>query len=914
MKVKIMKRCVALLLVTVLSLGLVGCSETENATSETEEDAFVSSSENSETTDSAEEVISSAWFYDEDYVCQHIEFLNSEDYKTISATRGSLASSLSEAYENASLNSVDQAWQWISSVGGLFGKGDVDDTLTDALTLTNEYELLVAYLMNTTASEEVVEDIYLSDYISSTEEILTSLAKILGDVNDASEAVQYLYKTIDAFETLEGTTTAAKAANAQTLFLDALDKVEGVYKALPSASQTTIQAGLGMIGAATDVMKYTSASISEVLEASALYATCVQASSEWMQIWSNISAAARASGDEEGERLADQIDEILERIQLTDESTITMIVQEVAEAATGNAVALSVSMASKTLDVVMLKWPMGRAVRMGLISGIAVSNVLTNMDDIAYYGEMMLKTGILAKYAYDVMENVATELMEVTKDGTVTNTNEAYEAALRLDEAFNIYKEIQIAACDYGIAYEQEIATAPLGSIFKYTSDDEIVTTTLLLADKADWSSYLCHDYSYEVINNGGTAVGYMGSTYYWRYHEGSFEDTALYGNFSAVSGEVNQLICRTSDGTETVFLEDCGYGQIYIVGEYLFYRTDYSAWKSCKLDGTPFGSYESILVYGASEKEQALVVYDYSGDDSVYVTLYPDGTRVTLADGNADYIGIYGDYMYYGIHVDDGLALEVYKTRVDGMGEGATELLATVYTSEEAASWGYISAGDAIFCDEGLYLCYGVYAGTGIFFSDGGISLINYDGGSRTLVYADSDQELTFATIYLQETENADGTTEQTLYYQSGDGYSYVDLWNDSWVTEDVYALDLSSGESAASTFTLSGIGDVVFDNGSVSVLLDNSGVYTEILSTAQAQALGYSGIGIEDSEYNSGSNTVYISDLDIIDGYAYFTVAEILADNTLNVGWRQGYRCISMRRYVTEIGSGEFTLLNEY
>ncbi|MCD7768986.1 MAG: hypothetical protein LUH36_02550 [Oscillospiraceae bacterium] len=65
-----------------------------------------------------------------------------------------------------------------------------------------------------------------------------------------------------------------------------------------------------------------------------------------------------------------------------------------------------------------------------------------------------------------------------------------------------------------------------------------------------------------------------------------------------------------------------------------------------------------------------------------------------------------------------------------------------TTDSAEEAASWGYISTGEAIFRDEGLYLSYGVYAGTGIFFSDGGVSLINYDDGSQTLVYADSDLE----------------------------------------------------------------------------------------------------------------------------------------------------------------------------
>ncbi|MCC8357546.1 MAG: hypothetical protein LJU34_06865 [Oscillospiraceae bacterium] len=439
MKTKTMKKWISLLLAMVLLLGIVGCGETETSVSEAEEATSVSSAEGDGIADSTEEAASSAWVYDEDYVRQHIEFLQSEEYETISETRGSLASSLAEAYEEAGLNSVNQTWQWISSVGGLFGKGDVDDTLTDTLTLTNEYELLVAYLMNTTASAEVVEDIYLSDYITSTEETLTQLVSVLEPVNDASEAVQYLYKTLDAFETLEGATTAAKAASAQTLFSDALSKVEGVYNALPSASQTAIQTGLGAVGFVADVMKYSSASISELLEAAALYTTCVQASSEWTQIWSSISAAARASDDEEAERLADQIDEILERIQLTDESAVVMIIQEAAEATTGNAVALSVSMASKMLDVCMLNWPMGRAVRMGLVSGITVSNVLTNMDDIAYYGEMMLKTGVLAVYAYEVMESAAAALKTATKDGTVTNTHEAYEAALRLDEAFNIY-------------------------------------------------------------------------------------------------------------------------------------------------------------------------------------------------------------------------------------------------------------------------------------------------------------------------------------------------------------------------------------------------------------------------------------------------------------------------------------------
>ena len=100
---------------------------------------------------------------------------------------------------------------------------------------------------------------------------------------------------------------------------------------------------------------------------------------------------------------------------------------------------------------------------------------------------------------------------------------------------------------------------------FQIHDGDEISATVQILAEKADWMAYHCHEEDTNVINNGGRFVSYRGNTYYWRFAPGSVEETGVLGSFNQVMTVKNDLICRTSDGEETVILQDTGSGPLFI-------------------------------------------------------------------------------------------------------------------------------------------------------------------------------------------------------------------------------------------------------------------------------------------------------------------------------------------------------------
>ena len=283
------------------------------------------------------------------------------------------------------------------------------------------------------------------------------------------------------------------------------------------------------------------------------------------------------------------------------------------------------------------------------------------------------------------------------------------------------------------------------------------------------------------------------------------------------------------------------------------------------------------------------------SSDESGLFGITPEGERITFAPVYAEFLGVHGLELYYGIRAEN--KMEFYSIRTDGLDEqkiGEVEI--------PNAAMGEISIGDALVEEEGIYLSCGIYGGTGMTFFGGGIYRIDYDGEVETLAEP-RQAEVNFPKLYLKKNGE-----DAVLYFYTGDGYANAGFW-DSWVSEDVYGIDLNDGTIHPETFTLSNIGDAVCMNGGVSTLMDESGEYTEILSADEAIQLGYTDLG-----GHSGEGETFVRYLDIVDDMAYFTITKITEDSSSSVGWRTGYRRDVMKTYATQIGSGEFELLYEY
>lgn len=77
-----------------------------------------------------------------------------------------------------------------------------------------------------------------------------------------------------------------------------------------------------------------------------------------------------------------------------------------------------------------------------------------------------------------------------------------------------------------------------------------------------------------EIINNGKTVVQYGGDVYYWKYNKESFEHQALWASYKPVPTAQNQLVCRREDGSEEIILTACAKGNLYFMGDRLYFES----------------------------------------------------------------------------------------------------------------------------------------------------------------------------------------------------------------------------------------------------------------------------------------------------------------------------------------------------
>lgn len=401
------------------------------------------------------------------------------------------------------------------------------------------------------------------------------------------------------------------------------------------------------------------------------------------------------------------------------------------------------------------------------------------------------------------------------------------------------------------------------------------------------------------VINNGGRVVGYQGNTYYWKFNSDSFEETGIFANFSQNASAVNELICRKADGSETVLLSDTSYGPIYICGGRLFYQKEYISWSAVDLDGSNKTTYPDMRIMAADAPNEILVYEDC--DDYNTYALTKNDSNILLAPEGSNALGIHDKKYYYSMNNEN--VMTIYSVNLDGTDTQNLGDIQIVLDGDSLINQG-IAVSDVLFCKDGMYLAHGLYGGTGLFFSDGGVTKVGYNGGLETIVKAGTSEEMGFPKIYMEETKNG-----RTLYYYNGESTEGFDLWNDHWIANDVRALDLKSGKSTDADFVLSNIGDVVYENGCIQTLLDNSGEYTTIVSEKMLKELGFDEFGFLDD-----GMVAYVPYMDIIGDKAYFTISTAKEDSDASMGWRQGYRRLETGFYVTEIGSGKVECIYGY
>ena len=172
--------------------------------------------------------------YEEDYIRQHLDFVEGGEYQSIQETAGSFAGLISLAYQEAGLNAANRTWDQLSSFFILLGNGTVDEGLTNTLKITNKYDLLVSSLMQNSASQKSFLADYSISYLTAAKDCLNKIKEILEDTGEltgqisedslgkAEEIANRIDQVLITIQNFQGT----DPEEMQTLYQDGLKEVK----------------------------------------------------------------------------------------------------------------------------------------------------------------------------------------------------------------------------------------------------------------------------------------------------------------------------------------------------------------------------------------------------------------------------------------------------------------------------------------------------------------------------------------------------------------------------------------------------------------------------------------------------------------------------------------------------------------
>ena len=147
------------------------------------------------------------------------------------------------------------------------------------------------------------------------------------------------------------------------------------------------------------------------------------------------------------------------------------------------------------------------------------------------------------------------------------------------------------------------------------------------------------------------------GKVYYRRYHEDSYEEAALWGNYDDIPETKKEIVCIDADGVETVLFTDEGYGEIYLIDD-RFYMLDVKIREedgsthrerhlySVDMQGNDRIDYGNGKILVVDKERNIIIMQVYEDDDTNYYAMnYVTGEKKVILsdlDDEDDYYSIY--------------------------------------------------------------------------------------------------------------------------------------------------------------------------------------------------------------------------------------------------------------------------------
>lgn len=422
--------------------------------------------ETTETTENTGEGAYREWFLE-----QHLNYIDSAEYKeSVIAVMGSEAGMIAEAFDKPLMQGWNSLWQKTSFVMNLVGG--------DEISFDDPIQMVVADAMAETITRGGYAEEYSKSYYNAVDGLLQMLSAIMNSPLAETGLDLKTSGTISAFQDVSGIleglrkelNAISRSGDVSDMSLlmqkcdDILKRLDAIFKEnfenvkVPEKMAGKILAYCKLGTGAADIVSCT---FHEFFRAWILYEAYQSTSDTWVEFWEwTMAEAAVESGtgrlmdlSKTGD-IADEIEKNLKDVEAAkaDSGQFAFALKHAAKEGLFTGIEGGIEFAVFMLHESLPPTSRIRAIMDMTSIAHSVINFLTNMDDVAFYGQMAFGSGELARCAGFALAVREAEL----------RSQASYEAASRFDETFHYYRQLQLSTLDYTIEYDRLITDAAL--------------------------------------------------------------------------------------------------------------------------------------------------------------------------------------------------------------------------------------------------------------------------------------------------------------------------------------------------------------------------------------------------------------------------------------------------------------------
>jgi hypothetical protein len=398
-------------------------------------------------------------------------------------------------------------------------------------------------------------------------------------------------------------------------------------------------------------------------------------------------------------------------------------------------------------------------------------------------------------------------------------------------------------------------------------------------------------------FNNGGLYVKYKDDVYYRQYTADSISEIGL-GTFPTVPGAGKNMMRLKPDGTIEIAFNDTGEGDIYIYNDKMYlqrYTEDFTSYiYSVNLDGSDKKELGKGKIEAIDQESGILVCtmenmrgeYDLFKLDGKTGEIKQYGIYIPITDGG--FVALHNGVIYYlSVNEDEDTEQNELMLCYVDVDDKNNDL----FPNFEDDFYFYGADITCVqFVDNTIYLAYGVYDGSGGFYQGGRIASMKTDGSDYKVLAGNASDysDLVNDTFYVANENGKD-----VLYYTSASLEAYT-----------AYSQDISTGQVTETTLPVYKEGTpFVYENG-INMIQYNAPTMTTLLSS-----IDYSYLNLDKEAENTS-----IYDIEVCDGWVYYTLEADEYYPEASVGWRDGYRRLKTVVLRSQLSGNKTEVLNEY